>query len=79
MPRSFIIGANDPPPKIFNIYEQANLAPTFNDYMPTLTVEGVELLATLDVTYSDIYYEQILNRYKPMNINGAQEPYILMK
>lgn len=77
MPRSFIINL-DEPIKTINVVAEEILAPTFDNLMPVLEVDGVTLLGTtMQTVTAKTYYEQVLNRFKTMNINGSQQPYIL--
>ena len=80
MARSFIIDNTvDEPIKTAQAVVGYNaLAPTFDDLMSTLTVDGIELLGIIDgLPVYATAYEQLLNRSKPMNIKGSQEPYLL--
>ena len=75
MSRSFIIGLDEPIKTVDVVAEEFTLAPTFDNLMPVLEVDGVTLLGTTQAVTVNTYYEQILNRFKTMNIKGTQIPY----
>jgi hypothetical protein len=78
MARDFTIGIGNEPQKTILDSSDSGVTPVFDELVLTYPIDlNSSLMPVVANVYYNVYYEQVVGRFIPMNIKGTKVPYII--